>query len=213
MTYAIELRYGELAEKDCCLSCGSAVQRAEIRPGQVCVDLGSGRGSDVMRMAELVGPSGHAYGLDITEAMLEKARKTAARLGVTNVSFIRSTLEKLELPDQTADWITSNCVLNHAEDKARVWREIARVLKHGGRFVVSDIYAVEEIPAEHRSDPAAIAECWAGAVTRREYLLHVLRAGLLDVQILEESAPYEKGKARVVSFTITGQRPDRCSCY
>jgi SAM-dependent methyltransferase len=211
---AIEARYGELAESSCCMSCGTAVGLCKPEPGQVCLDLGSGRGTDVLRLAEQVGPNGHAYGIDITEAMLEKARKTAAKLGVTNATFLHSELEKLDLPDQTADWVTSNCVLNHAGDKARVWREIARVMKKGGQFVVSDIYAVEPVPAEYRDDPAAIAECWAGAVTKDEYLLHILRAGLIDVRILEESEPYPKGKTRVVSFTLSGRKTAaNTSCF
>jgi len=214
MTQAIETRYGELAEASCCLSCGTAVGHCAPEPGQVCVDLGSGRGADVLRLAALVGPTGHSYGIDITDAMLEKARKTADKLGVTNATFLRSDLERLELPDQTADWVVSNCVLNHASDKAKVWREIARILKKGGHFVVSDIYAVEPIAEEYRNDAEAIAECWAGAVTRDEYLLHIQRAGLVDVQVLEESSPYDKGRARVASFTVSGRRTPRCfSCY
>lgn len=213
-TKAIEARYGELAESSCCMSCGTAAARCKPEPGQVCLDLGSGRGTDVLRLAEIVGPTGHAYGIDVTEAMLEKARKTAAKLGVTNATFLHSDLEKLALPDGAVDWVTSNCVLNHAGDKARVWREIARVMKKGGQFVVSDIYAVEPVAEEHRNDPAAIAECWAGAVTKEEYLLHILRAGLIDVRILEEGEPYAKGKARVVSFTISGRKTAACcSCY
>ena len=212
MINAIENRYSKLAESSCCLSCGTAATRCEPRLGEVCVDLGSGRGTDVLRMAETVGPEGHAYGIDLTDAMLERARKTAEKLGVGNATFLRCRLEQLELPDETADWVTSNCVLNHADDKARVWREIARVLKPGGQFVISDIYAVGEIAEEYRNDPEAVAECWAGAVPRQEYLEHIAAAGLVDVQIVEESAPYEKGEATVASFTISGQRPRRIRC-
>ncbi len=212
MTNAIEQRYSELAGSDCCLSCGTAATRCEPRPGQVCVDLGSGRGTDVLRLAEAVGPEGHAYGIDMTDAMLDKSRKTADKLGIDNATFVRSGLERLELPDELADWITSNCVLNHAGDKAAVWREIARVLKPGGQFVVSDIYAVGEIAEEYRNDPEAIAECWAGAVSKPEYLEHIAAAGLVDVEIVEESAPYEKGEATVASFTISGRRPRKVRC-
>ena len=209
-TQAIEARYGELAESTCCLSCGSAVGHCDAKPGQVCVDLGSGRGTDVLRLAELVGPEGHAYGIDVTDAMLDKAEKTARKLGVTNATFLRGTLEKLPLPDASADWVLSNCVLNHAADKNATWREIARVLKPGGHFVVSDIYAVEEIPAEYRDNPEYVAECWAGAVSKEQYLRHIQDAGLEDVTISEESAPYGKGKAQVVSFTVSGQKRGRC---
>jgi len=207
MNTAIETRYGALAEVKSCLSCGAAVGYITAAPGQICVDLGSGRGTDVLRLAEQVSPGGHAYGVDITEGMLEKARKTAAKMGVENATFLRADLESLPLADASADWITSNCVLNHASDKARVWREIARVLRPGGRFVVSDIYAVLPVPEEFRNDPEAIAECWAGAVLKDDYLAAIAAADLVDVVILEESAPYDKGKVKVSSFTIAGARP------
>jgi arsenite methyltransferase len=206
MTDAIESRYGALAEVSCCLSCGSAVGYITAMPGQVCVDLGSGRGTDVLRLAEQVAPTGKAYGIDITEVMLEKARKTAEKTGISNASFLRADLEALPLPDSSVDWVTSNCVLNHASDKSKVWREIARILRPGGRFVVSDIYAVEPIPEVYRSDSAAIAECWAGAIPKDEYVTTIAAAGLVDFEILEESAPYKKGKAIVASFTIAGAR-------
>ncbi len=188
------------------------MDQCAAKPGDVCVDLGSGRGTDVIRLAERVGPTGHAYGVDVTDAMLDKAQKTAERLGVTNATFLRGTLEALPLPSSSADWVISNCVLNHATDKAQTWREIARILKPNGRFVVSDIYAVGEIPAEFAGDPAYVAECWAGAVTREAYLVNVGQAGLTGVTISEESAPYEKGKATVASFTISGKKPGCCCC-
>jgi ubiquinone/menaquinone biosynthesis C-methylase UbiE len=211
-TQAIEARYGELATSDCCLSCGTAVGLCDAKPGQVCVDLGSGRGTDVLRLAEVVGPTGHAYGIDVTDAMLDQAQKTAAKLGVTNATFRRGTLEALPLPSDTADWVLSNCVLNHATDKAATWHEIARILRPGGRFVVSDIYAVGDIPDEYRNDPAYVAECWAGAVSRDAYLGHVRGAGFTEIRVVEESAPYEKGKASVASFTVSGRKFERC-CF
>lgn len=207
MTEAIQTRYGALAEVACCLSCGSALDYITAAPGQVCVDLGSGRGTDVLRLAEKVAPDGHAYGIDITEAMLDKARRTAEKTGILNASFLHADLEALPLPDSSVDWVTSNCVLNHAHDKSKVWREIARILRPGGRFVVSDIYAVEPVPEAYRNDPTAIAECWAGASLKEDYLTTIAGAGLKDVTILEESTPYAKGKAIVASFTITGARP------
>lgn len=212
MSQAIERRYAELAASDCCLSCGTAVTRCEPKAGQVCVDVGSGRGTDVLRLAEAVGPNGHAYGIDVTHAMLERARQTAAKLGVSNASFLHGELERLGLPDQTADWVVSNCVLNHARDKRAAWREIARILKPGGQFVVSDVYAVGEIDAAFRDDPEAVAECWAGAVPKREYLEQIASAGLVDVEVVEESVPYAKGQATVASFTVSGRRPARTCC-
>lgn len=222
MTNAIENRYEALADSPCCLSCGSAVAHVDARPGQVCVDLGSGRGSDVLRLAERVLPDGHAYGVDITDKMLETARSRAKKLGVNNATFLRADLAHLPLAGASVDWVTSNCVLNHAIDQRAVWREIARVLKPGGRFVVSDIYAVTPIPEIYRTDPEAVAECWAGAITKDEVLEAIAAAGLGDLVILEESAPYQKGQAQVVSFTIAGARkaehdqagpaPKRCCC-
>jgi len=202
----INSRYSELAETECCLSCGGAINYAEPKSGEVCVDLGSGRGTDVLRMAESVGETGFAYGIDISDGMLQKARKNAEKFGATNVSFIRCELEKLELPDKTADLVISNCTLNHASDKQAVWNEIFRILKKGGRFVVSDIYATAEIAQEYRNDPAAVAECWAGSVTRPEYMQQLEKAGFASVEILEESAPYAKGNAEVCSFTIAGKK-------
>lgn len=209
-TLAIETRYEVLATSDCCISCGGAVGFCDARPGEVCVDLGSGRGTDVIRLAEKVAPGGRAYGIDVTEAMLDTAVKTAKKLGVDNAIFLRGTLDDLPLADATADWVLSNCVLNHAPDKAQTWREIARILKPGGKFVVSDIYAVGEIPEEFRNDPAYVAECWAGATSKDAYLATIAQAGLIDISVLEESVPYEKGRATVASFTISGRKKVRC---
>jgi arsenite methyltransferase len=204
----INKRYSELAESACCLSCGGAINYSGASEGEICVDLGSGRGTDVMRLADIVGKAGFVYGIDISEGMISKAVTTAERLGVTNTEFIQSTLEKIDLPDNIADLIISNCTINHSEDKQSVWNEIFRILKNGGRFVVSDIYSLESVPAEFRNDPVAISECWAGSVTREEYLSHLQNAGFSSVQIIEESAPYAKGKIMVSSLTVSGKKPD-----
>ncbi len=211
----INRRYSELAQSDCCLSCGGAANYAQPQSGEVCVDLGSGRGTDVIRMAEEVGSNGYVYGIDISDGMIKKATDTAVLLGITNVEFIKSTLEDIKLRNEVANVVISNCTINHANDKQAVWAEIYRILKNGGRFVVSDIYATSPIPGEYRNNPEAIAECWAGAVTRREYLETLYNAGFVSVKIIEESAPYAKGKAEVVSFTITGEKPGErkaCGC-
>lgn len=200
---AIEVRYSDLAEKPCCLSCGGAVNHAKVRAGETAVDLGSGKGNDVIRMAELAGPEGKAYGIDISEGMLHKAESTAQRLGVTNAFFLKGELEALPLEDGCADVLISNCVLNHAQDKSLVWKEIYRVLKPGGRFVVSDIYSLEAVPEQYRNDPVAVSECWAGSVTREEYLAQVSGAGFRHLTILEESEPYLKVKVDVCSWTIS----------
>ncbi len=202
----IDKRYSTLAESSCCLSCGGAINYSGASEGEICVDLGSGRGTDAMRLAETVGEKGFVYGIDISEGMLQKARNTAERLGIENVSFIGSPLENINIEDNKADLVISNCTINHASDKQSVWNEIYRILKKGGRFVVSDIYSVTPIPDEYRNDPVAVAECWAGSVTRDEYLAQLYKAGFSDMKIIEESEPYEKGRALVASWTIAGQK-------
>jgi len=207
----INSRYSELAESSCCLSCGGAINYSEPLPGEVCVDLGSGRGTDVMRLAEKVGEKGFVYGIDISEGMLKKAVSTAERLGVNNVKFIQSPLEQINIDSKTADLVISNCTINHSSDKQKVWNEIFRILKKGGRFVVSDIYSSEPVPEEYRNDPVAVSECWAGSVTRTEYLDQLKNAGFNDIRIIEESKPYEKGKILVSSWTIAGVKSS-CGC-
>ncbi len=209
---AINVRYSALADTSSCLSCGGAVTHAEPKPGEVCLDLGSGRGRDVLRMAEAVGPAGRAYGVDASYGMVEKARQTAERLGVANASFLKADLESIPLPPESVDLVISNCTINHAADKEAVWREIFRVLKPGGRFVVSDIYSIAPVPEEFARDPEAVAECWAGAATRDEYFRHLSRAGFREVSVQSESQPYAKGRIQVVSFTISGAREKRCCC-
>ncbi len=209
---AINIRYGALADTDCCLSCGGAINYSAPKPGEVCVDLGSGRGTDVLRMAEEVGETGFVYGIDVSDGMLEKARQNAAKFDVKNVRFLRSDLENLNLDDEIADLVISNCTINHAADKDTVWSEVYRILKKGGRFVVSDIYATTPIAEEYRNDPVAIAECWAGSVTRTEYLATLYKKGFQGIEIIEESKPYAKGKAEVASLTITGKKPSGGGC-
>ncbi len=209
----INKRYSELAETACCLSCGGAINYSEAIKGEICVDLGSGRGTDVIRLSETVGDDGFVYGIDISDGMIQKAVSTAERLGIGNVSFIQSPLEKLRLDDSIADLVISNCTINHASDKQAVWNEVFRILKKGGRFVVSDIYSTTPVPDEYRNDPVAISECWAGSVTRGEYLEQLQKAGFTSIHIIEESAPYEKGKVMVSSWTIAGKRPSgKCNC-
>jgi arsenite methyltransferase len=203
----INKRYSDLAETTCCLSCGGAVNHSGAKTNEVCVDLGSGRGSDALRLAEIVGSGGHVYGIDISEGMIKKAIDTSKRLGVSNVDFIHSSLENIELKSNSADLVISNCTINHSSDKQAVWNEIFRILKQGGRFVISDIYSVNQIPDEYKNDPVAIAECWAGSVTRNEYLEHLHNAGFSSINIIEESEPYEKGKATVASWTLAGTKP------
>jgi arsenite methyltransferase len=207
----INKRYSELAASDCCLSCGGAINYAGAKEGEICVDLGSGRGTDAIRLAETVGPEGFVYGIDISEGMIEKANYTAESLGIKNIKFIKCNLEKLDIRENSVDLVISNCTINHAENKQAVWNEIFRILKTRGRFVVSDIYSINPVAEEYKNDPVAIAECWAGAVIRSEYILQLESAGFSSINIIEESAPYDKGKTRVSSITITGKK-SICGC-
>ena len=199
---AINIRYSKLAETSCCLSCGGAINHAGAADGEVCADLGSGKGIDVIKLAEAVGPGGKVYGVDISDGMINKGRKNASKFDVKNAEFIKSELEYLPFQDNELDLIISNCTINHANDKSKVWKEIFRSLKKGGRFVISDIYSMEEVPEEYRNDPEAIAECWAGSVTKDQYLDQLEAAGFKDLDILEESDPYAKSHIQCVSWTI-----------
>jgi arsenite methyltransferase len=200
----INKRYSELAETTSCLSCGGALSHSEAKINDVCVDLGSGRGSDVLRLSEIVGEKGFVYGIDISEGMIKKSIDTSERLGIINAEFIQSPLERINLKSNIADLIISNCTINHSSDKQAVWNEIYRILKPGGRFVVSDIYSENPIPDEYKNDPVAIAECWAGSVTRSKYLEQLTNAGFFSTEIIEESEPYQKGQVMVVSWTLAG---------
>jgi len=204
---SIDNRYSNLAKSTCCLSCGGAINYADPLPGEICVDLGSGRGKDCITLAEQVGPQGHVFGVDISEGMLEKARTAFAEKGIENIDLLRSAIEIIPLPDDSVDLLISNCTINHAENKHAVWSEVYRTLKNAGRFVVSDIYSLEPVPEIYKSNPSAVAECWAGANTREEYLLTLQNCGFVDIDILEESKPYEKGSIIVSSFTIRGYKP------
>ncbi len=206
-TDSISSRYDKLSGQNCCLSCGSAYSLATILPGNVCIDLGCGKGHDVLRMALLTGEKGFAYGVDVSDGMMETARQQAEIMNIQNIGFVRSNLECIDLQDGIANVIISNCTINHSLNQDKVWKEVARLLKKGGQFVVSDIYALQPVAEHFRSDPEKVAECWAGAVTREVYLDNVTNAGLSNTEVIEESEPYEKGEIRVASFTIRGQKP------
>jgi arsenite methyltransferase len=210
---AIDIRYGDLAEQSCCLSCGGAIDKSQAKPGEVCVDLGSGRGTDLVRLAEAVGETGKVHGVDISDGMLAKAARTIEKLGLTDrISLHKSNLEYIPLKCSSVDLLISNCTINHAADKGEVWKEVFRILKDGGRFVVSDIYSLQPIPEKFANDPVAIAECWAGSVTRDVYLKQLSDAGFSRIDILEESKPYPKGETEVCSWTIQGIKSGGGSC-
>lgn len=202
---AVGTRYAALA---CCttsLSCGGALDHAAPATGETLVDLGCGRGQDVVRAAGRVGPTGRAVGVDATEEMLEKARSGVPPF-LANATFVKSDLAALDLPAGFADVAISNCAINHARDKAAVYAEIRRILRPGGRFVVSDVIAEEALPESVRSDPAAWAACYGGAIPEAEYLGAIRAAGFGSVEVLERTEPYEKGGVLVRSLTVRGTR-------
>jgi len=139
--------------------------------------------------------------------MIAKAKSNLEKFEVVNAKIIKAELENLPLSNESVDLVISNCTINHAADKQAVWNEVYRILKPGGRFVVSDIYATAPIDDCYRNDPAAVAECWAGAVTKDEYITMLEETGFNEIIIYEESKPYAKGNAEVASLTISGKTP------
>ncbi len=165
------------------LGCGNPTAIAELREGEVVLDLGSGGGIDVILSAKRVGTSGTAYGLDMTDEMLALAQRNAADAGVTNVHFLKGIIEEIPLPASSVDVVISNCVINLSTDKAVVIAEAARVLKPGGRLAVSDVVAEDQLTAEDRAERGSYVGCIAGALSKGEYLAGLEAAGLEDVSV------------------------------
>jgi arsenite methyltransferase len=180
------------------LGCGNPTAMAELHPGETVLDLGSGGGIDVLLSARRVGPTGAAYGLDMTDEMLDLARANQAKAGVENVHWLKGHIEAIPLPDQTVDVVLSNCVINLSTDKPRVLRETARVLKAGGRFAVSDVIADPSMDESTRGDLAEYVGCVAGALTRDEYERHLTAAGLTDVEITETHRVHEHAGSAII---------------
>jgi SAM-dependent methyltransferase len=180
------------------LGCGNPTAVAELREGERVLDLGSGGGIDVLLSARRVGPTGKAYGLDMTDEMLDLARRNQAKAGVENVEWLKGHIEAIPLPAETVDVVLSNCVINLSVDKPRVLREAARVLKPGGRFAVSDVVADATMDAQTRADLAQYVGCIAGALTRDEYLQYLTDAGLTDVEIIESHRVHEHAASAIV---------------
>jgi ubiquinone/menaquinone biosynthesis C-methylase UbiE len=167
------------------LGCGNPTAVAELHAGETVLDLGSGGGIDVLLSARRVGPTGKAHGLDMTDEMLALARENARKAGVENVEFHKGYIEEIPLPDASVDVVISNCVINLSGDKPKVLREVARVLRPGGRFAVSDVIADEDMDDATREDMQAYTGCIAGALTRREFTQALAAAGLMNVEIHE----------------------------
>ena len=177
------------------LGCGNPTALAELKPGETVLDLGSGGGIDVLLSARRVGPTGKAYGLDMTDEMLALARENQRKAGVENAEFLRGEIEDIPLPDNSVDVIISNCVINLSANKDQVLREAFRVLKPGGRFAVSDIVVRGEVPAEIRRNMELWVGCMAGALEENEYLGKLKRAGF-EVVSIEPTRIYRIEEAR-----------------
>jgi arsenite methyltransferase len=165
------------------LGCGNPLAVAELRAGERVLDLGSGGGIDVLLSARRVGPDGFAYGVDMTDEMLDLARANAARAGATNVEFLRGTIEDLPLPDATVDVVISNCVVNLSPDKPAVLAEAFRVLVPGGRLGISDVVAEDHVTPAQRAERGSYVGCIAGALSRGEYLAGLAAAGFVDAEV------------------------------
>ena len=180
------------------LGCGNPTAMADLRDGMTVLDLGSGGGIDVLLSARRVAPTGTAYGLDMTDEMLELARANQAKAGVENVHWLKGQIEAIPLPADTVDVVISNCVINLSTDKPQVLREAARVLKPGGWFAVSDVIADPEMDDATRADMQQYVGCIAGALTREEYTSYVLAAGLADVEITETHRVHEYAGSAII---------------
>jgi SAM-dependent methyltransferase len=177
------------------LGCGNPTALAELKPGETVLDLGSGGGIDVLLSARRVGPSGKAYGLDMTDEMLALARENQGKAGVQNVEFLKGEIEHIPLPDNSVDVIISNCVINLSADKDQVLREAFRVLKPGGRFAVSDVVTRGEVPEALRRDMLLWVGCIAGALEEEEYKSKLTAAGFEQASITPTRI-YQVGDAR-----------------
>jgi len=189
------------------LGCGNPTALLALEPGQTVLDLGSGGGIDVLLSAKRVGPTGKAYGVDMTDEMLALARDNQRKAGATNVEFLKGTIENIPLPDNSVDVVISNCVINLSSDKDAVLREAFRVLKPGGRFAVSDVVVRGDVPADIRRSMELWVGCIAGALEETEYAAKLRAAGFADVEV-EPWRIYKIDDARAF-LTETGVDVDR----
>ncbi len=186
------------------LGCGNPTAVAELREGDVVLDLGSGGGIDVLLSARRVGPTGKAYGLDMTDEMLDLAQRNAADAGAENVEFLKGYLEEIPLPDSSVDVVISNCVLNLAADKLKVLGEAARVLRLGGRFAISDVIADPAKDEQTRADMQQWTGCIAGALTREQFETELGAAGLEEIEITETHRVHEHASSALISARKPG---------
>jgi arsenite methyltransferase len=183
------------------LGCGNPTAVADLHPGETVLDLGSGGGIDVILSARRVGPTGVAYGVDMTDEMLELARRNAADAGVENVHFLKGEIEALPLSDEAVDVVISNCVVNLSTDKPAVFREVARVLRPGGRIGISDVVAEDALTPDERRQRGSFVGCIAGALSVSEY-----KAGLEDVGFVDVDVTFTHGVADGMHAAIVKAR-------
>jgi arsenite methyltransferase len=190
------------------LGCGNPMLLAQLSPGETVLDLGSGGGLDVLLSARRVAPGGHAYGVDMTEEMLAVANRNKAQAGIVNATFLKGAIEHVPLPDASVDVVISNCVINLAEDKGEVIREAFRVLKPGGRFAVSDMVALRDLPPRVKQALDAWAGCVAGTIPIQQYRRLMVDAGFegVDFEITNEQAAGDLPGA-IGSAAIRAQKP------
>jgi arsenite methyltransferase len=194
------------AAKLASLGCGNPTAVAELHEGETVLDLGSGGGIDVLLSARRVGPSGHAYGLDMTDEMLELARHNQRQSGAENVEFLKGTIEEIPLPDESVDVIISNCVINLSGDKPAVLREAARVLRPGGRFAVTDVVADPDMDETTRRDMQQWTGCVAGALTADDFRRQLEAAGFEQVEIRETNRVHEHAGSAIVRAKLPAER-------
>jgi ubiquinone/menaquinone biosynthesis C-methylase UbiE len=177
---------GYVPDADLALGCGLPTEFAQIKPGDTVVDLGSGAGNDCFVARSIVGEKGHVIGIDMTEAMIDRARTNAAKLGHANVEFRMGDIEKMPVENDTADVVVSNCVMNLVPDKKKAFAETFRIMKPGGHFSISDIVLKGELPEAVRNEAALYAGCISGAVQKEEYLRTIAEAGFINATVQKE---------------------------
>jgi arsenite methyltransferase len=196
--YSTETQGAPAAAIDASLGCGVPTAVADLHEGETVLDLGSGAGADVLISARRVGPNGRVIGLDMTDEMLDLARRNAADAGAANVEFVKGYIEQMPLQDGAVDVVISNCVINLSADKQQVMREAARVLRPGGRFAVSDVIADENMDETVRADMQQWTGCIAGALTRAEYEQSLAAAGFVDIEIRETHRVHDSAGSAII---------------
>jgi len=217
-------------DADLGLGCGLPTEFAGIQPGNSVLDLGSGAGNDCFVARALVGETGYVAGIDFTEAMIDKARENARKLGYSNVDFILGDIEDIPVKFGVVDVVVSNCVLNLVPDKPKAFAEIFRVLKQGGHFCISDVVLEGELPQGLKEDATMYAGCVSGALERSEYLKIISEAGFKNIEIKKEKKielpddllltymsadeleQFKNGSTGIFSITVTGDKPEGCGC-